>query len=289
MRSNGASDRSASAASEAAPSPSSGAIAATAAVAASASSSTCRSRSRRARSRASSSARHPLGRLDERLQLCEPECDRVRVARELLVASTCRDERGPCDARLAAPLELLVPAERVEHVELEGRARKPTLLELTRHRDQPLRRRRDVLARDRPAPCVCARAPVAEDAARDARVRPRPPAGAPRAPSRRPRRRIRPERRALLRRTPRIRRNRRTQHLRAHPGGARSPGRRSSSPRPVSPVTAFRPGPNVEVCLADEDEVLDPQATKHNRKDVRKRLQPTKRLYTRVLPALTPQ
>ena len=60
-------------------------------------------------------------------------------------------------------------------------------------------------------------------------------------------------------------------------------------PAPVSPVTAFRPGPNAELGLADEDEVLDPQATKHNRKDVRKRLQPTKRLYTRVLPAVTPQ
>ena len=202
---------------------------------------------------------HPLGRLDERLQLCEPECNRVRVARELLVAPTCCDERGPCDARLAAPLELLVSAEGVEHVELEGRARKPTLLELTRHRDQPLRRRRDVLARDRPAPRVCARAPVAENPARDDE------SGFAFRPQLRERRHV-----VLVEES--VRNVELCFDVRLGSGGTdgRSICARTQEepdglgedrlPRPCLSGHRIQAGTERQVCLADEDEVLDPQS-----------------------------
>ncbi len=110
---------------------------------------------------------HSLGRLDERLQLGEPERDGIGVARQLLVAAPRRAELAPGEASLAPQLELLRPAEGIEDVELERRTREPALLELARHRDQALRGGCDVLARDRAAPGVRPRAPVAEDATRD--------------------------------------------------------------------------------------------------------------------------
>ena len=110
---------------------------------------------------------HSLGRLDERLQLGEPERDGIGVARQLLVAASSRSELAPGEASLAPELDLLRPAVGIEDVELKRRTREPALLELARHRDQTLRGGCDVFARDRPTPGVRPRAAVAEDAARD--------------------------------------------------------------------------------------------------------------------------
>ena len=73
-------------------------------------------------------------------------------------------ERTPGLTRLPPPRGLLVADEGVEHVELVGGPGEPPLLELARHRDQPLRRGREILARDRPSPRVRPRAAVGEDA-----------------------------------------------------------------------------------------------------------------------------
>ena len=181
------------------------------------------------------SGRHAFGCVDERLQLGERERDRIGVARELVVPAPCGEELAPGEPRLAAPLQLLRSAERIEDVELERRPREATLLELAGHRDETLDRGRDVLARDRTAPRVRARAPVAEDPSSD--DEPRLALGPQlreraRAP---PRRRSPPARRAPPRRTPRCRRRRPTRHRPARRGAARSPARRSSCPPPSRP------------------------------------------------------
>ena len=77
------------------------------------------------------------------------------------------DELAPRRSCVASALQLLGTAERVENVELEGRPREPALLELAGHRDQPLGRRRDVLARHGPTPRIGTRASVPEDTTRD--------------------------------------------------------------------------------------------------------------------------
>ena len=66
----------------------------------------------------------------------------------------------------------------VEHRELVGRPREPTLLELPAHREQRLDGRGDILPGCGPPPGIGARAPVGEDAPRDHEASPRPPAGA---------------------------------------------------------------------------------------------------------------
>ena len=225
---------------------------------------------------------HPLGRLDERLQLCKPECDCIRVTGEIVIAPTCCDERGPCDARIAAPDELLLPAERVEDVELEGLTRKPTLLELTRHGDQPLRRRRDVLARDGSAPRVCAGAPVAEDAARDHET------GLALRSELRERRHVvlleEPVRYVEFRfdvrlgsgRTDRRGISARTQEEPDGLGEDRLPRARLSG-------HGIQTGTEPELGLADEDEVLDPQATKHESRADSNRQEPPFRSLMRIL------
>ena len=167
MRSSGARARSASAASDAAPSPSSGAMAAAAALAASASSSTCRSRSRRASSSCSSPGAMPsvasTRAWSSASRAANASASRVsssyrrRAARSSRHALRDSRRRSSCCGS----------AERIEDVELERRTREPALLELARHRDEALHRGCDILARDRPAPRVCARAPVAEDPPRD--------------------------------------------------------------------------------------------------------------------------
>ncbi len=65
------------------------------------------------------SCRHALGRLDEGLQLREPEGHGACVPGELLLTSPRGDELAPCEPCLATALELLRTAERVEHVELK--------------------------------------------------------------------------------------------------------------------------------------------------------------------------
>ena len=204
-----------------------------------------------------------FGVLDERLELREPRCGRVGVPRQLLVAAAGGAELAPRQRSLAAALELLGAAERVEDVELEGRAGEPTLLELARHRDQPFRSRRDVLARDRTTPGVRARAPVAEDAAgeHETGLALRPQLGERRhvvlveepvgnielgfdvrlgalAPDR-GRIRTRPEQQPHRLREDRL-------------------------PGPGLPGDRVQPGPEGQVGLPDEDEVLDPEPTKQS-------------------------
>ena len=91
----------------------------------------------------------------------------------------------------------------------------------------------------------------------------RPRAAARRAPRARRRRRIRRARRARPRRTPRS------------PAGPTAPASpltpRSSPiawakivfPAPVSPLRTFSPGAELELGLANEDEILDPEASQH--------------------------
>ena len=74
---------------------------------------------------------------------------------------------APRHAQPRAPAELLLAAVGIENVELIRRARQPALLELARHRHEPLGRGRHVLARRRAAPGVRAGAPVPEHAPGD--------------------------------------------------------------------------------------------------------------------------
>ena len=74
------------------------------------------------------------------------------VARQLVVAPPRRRELAPGGPGLAAAPQLLLAAERVEHVELVRGSGEPALLELAGHRDQPLGGGGEVLARDARAP-----------------------------------------------------------------------------------------------------------------------------------------
>ena len=76
-----------------------------------------------------------------------------------------RGQLAPREPRLAAAAKLLLAAVGVEHVELVRGPCQPALLELAGHGDQPLGGGSEVLARDRAAPRVRARAAVGEDAA----------------------------------------------------------------------------------------------------------------------------
>ena len=158
---------------------------------------------------------------------------------------------------------LLRAAERVEHVELERRAREPALLELARHRDEPLGRCGDVLAGDRASPRVRARAPVAEDAPRDHEP------GLAFGPQLR-------ERGELLVVEEAVRDVELRLDVRLRPLGADRRGIRPCSeeepdrlredrlPRARLPRDRVEPGRERELRLADEDEVLDPEPTKQS-------------------------
>ena len=71
-------------------------------------------------------------------------------------------ELPPRDSQPCAPLELLLAAVRIEDVELIRRAREPALLELARHRHEPLRGGSHVFARGRASPGVRPRAAITE-------------------------------------------------------------------------------------------------------------------------------
>ena len=109
--------------------------------AASASSVTCRSRSRSARSDvlASPGSSPPCPRRARAARRAAPP----RPPRRAL-SSSCRRRAAPssrqASAQLRAQPQLLLADERVEDVELVRRPREPALLELARHRDQPLGR-----------------------------------------------------------------------------------------------------------------------------------------------------
>ena len=178
------------------------------------------------------------------------------------------DAPPPALARRYAPrggAELLGAAERVEDVELVRRAREPPLLELAGHRDQSLRRRREILARDRPAPRVRPRSPVGEDAAREHEpglvLRPQLGEGLELVVLEEPVR----QRRARPRRTPRSpARTDRGRIAAWRRAAARSPARRSSCPLPSRRVSAFRPAASSSSAVADQDEVLDAEPTKQS-------------------------
>ena len=108
-----------------------------------------------------------LGRLDERRQLAQARLLRCGAARQLVVALAGGGELAPGEPGLAAPAQLLLADEAVEDVELVRRPAEPALLELARHRDQPLGGGGEILARHGAAPGVGARAAVGEDAPRE--------------------------------------------------------------------------------------------------------------------------
>ena len=105
-----------------------------------------------------------LRSLDERLELCEALSDSVGVASELVVAPAGREELSPGCGGVPSSSKLLGTDERVERLELERWTGKAALLELPGHRDQALGRSCKVLARHRAPPCVGARAAIAKDA-----------------------------------------------------------------------------------------------------------------------------
>ena len=119
--------------------------------------------------RAATPPRPPAARRCARRGRAAPRCAlrrRRRRARSPRGAVARRSSARQAARACAPPLELLRADERVQHVELVGGPREPTLLELARHRDQPLRRGGEILARDRAPPRVRPRAAVSEHAAR---------------------------------------------------------------------------------------------------------------------------
>ena len=148
-------------------------------------------------------------------------------------SSSCRLRAAPSSrqaaARLTSPAELLLAAEAVEHLELVRRPAEAALLELARHRDQPLGRGGGILSRDRASPRVRPRAAVSKDAPgrrRDSAEpnRARSPAqGRPGRTARRRRRSPRADRARPRRRPP----------GRAAPIAAGSPSPRAEARRPA--------------------------------------------------------
>jgi hypothetical protein len=114
--------------------------------------------------------------LDERLQLGEPRLDGGGVSDELVAPTSRRRQLAPRGRERGAAAKLLVAGERVEHVELIGGPREPPLLELTGHADEELGRPGHVLASRRATPGVGPRPAVGEDPAGedDARLALRP-------------------------------------------------------------------------------------------------------------------
>ena len=107
----------------------------------------------------------PFGVGRQRSELVESSLSRRRVARQLFVRAARRLQLAPgtpCRAHRLAGL-----GERVEHGELVARPPEPALLELAAHREQSLGGGGDVFAGGAPSPCVRARAPVGKDPARE--------------------------------------------------------------------------------------------------------------------------
>ncbi len=210
-------------------------------------------------------ARHEAVRvLDQRSQLREARRRRVGVAGKLVVAPPGGGKVAPGDAGLAAALLLLGPAERVQHVELIGGASQAALLELPRHGDQALRRGGHVLAGDRAPPRVRARPSVAEHAPREHDP------GFVLGPQLRQRRELLVVEEpvgdvelglhvGLSRRGP----DRRGIALRAE----QQPDRLGEDglPRPGLAGERVQARRQLEIRLADEDEILDPEAAQHGR------------------------
>ena len=163
-RSSGARARSASATRPDAPSPSSGASASPAAAAPSASSVTWRRRSRSARRRSSVSGSRPSVSSTSARSSASRASAAAASWRQLVVSPAGGAELAPGDPQRGASPELRLAGEPVEQVELVGGPGEAALLELPRHRHEPLGRGGHVLARSAAAPGIGARAAVREDA-----------------------------------------------------------------------------------------------------------------------------
>ena len=208
-------------------------------------------------------ARHEtLGPLDELPQLLEPlGAPRFR-ARELVPMPAGGRELPPGACVVGTQTELLLADERVEDVELERRPREAPLLELARHREQPLHERRKVLPRDCAAPGVGSGAAVGEDPPRRDEpglfLRPELGEGGELLVLEDPVREIEVRLDVRL--------------ARARPEVAGVPGRAEEEPDRLGEDRLAGPGlpgdrvqarPEAQVGLADEDEVLDAQAAEH--------------------------
>ena len=165
-------------------------------------------------------------------------------------------------ARVPSSRSLFLADEGVEHVELIRRSAEPTLLELARHRDQPLGRSGQILPRDRAAPGVRPRTTVGEDA---------PCENEPRLV-------LRPQLRQRFEITvveEAVRDVELSFDVGLRPGlpdgggialGAEQQADRLSKDRLAGAGLAaedVQPVPELQLSLADEDEVLDPEASQH--------------------------
>ena len=261
-RSSGATPRSAAAASARAPSPSSGSSASAAAAVASPSSATCRMRSRSPRSASSSPGSSPSVSSTS----AASSSRRARSASAPRSSSSRRRVASPRwrhASRASHATGLLVGAdERVEQVALVRWAGETALGELPREREQPIGRGDEILARDAPAPGEGARAAVGAHPARDdeARLVVRPEVA----------QRLEPllveepvghlELGLDVRLATRGADGRRVA-LRAE----QEPDRLGDDRLAGAGLARERdePGRELEVGLADQDEVLDPQSAKH--------------------------
>ena len=159
-RSTGESARSASAVSPAAPSPSSGSSASAAAAVPSTQLGQMPQTLALLTERVLQARLQPVRVLHERAQLGQPRLAGGRIAGQLLETPTGSTELTPGQPCLRPPTQLLFAAEGVEDGELVGRPGKPALLELARHRQQPLAERRHVLAGGAAPPGIRARPPL---------------------------------------------------------------------------------------------------------------------------------
>ena len=204
----------------------------------------------------------PVRVLDQRLELVQPRALGVGAVLQLLDAPPGRDEAAPRLPGLLPPRPLRRPGERVEQVELVRRPREPPLRELAGEREQPVGRGDEVVACHAAAPRVGARAPVGANAAGDDE----------------PRLVVRPE---VVERLEAVLVEEALRHveLRLHVGLR---ARRADEPRvtfrpeqqpdrlredrlPGARLAGERDEPRrqLELGLADEDEVLDPQPAQH--------------------------
>ena len=205
-----------------------------------------------------------VGRGDERAEVLEPVALRRRPSGELGVAAPRGGELAPGAAGLGAARRLLLADEAVEDVELVRGPSEAPLLELAGHGDQALAHSGQVLAGRGPSPRVGAGAAVGEDAAR--------------------------EHEPVLVRGPELGETLQTLLVeepgrevelgldvclvRAGPDEARVGFGAEEEPDRLGEDRLARPGlagdrvearPELEVGLADEDEVLDAEAPQHAR------------------------
>ena len=164
--------------------------------------------------------------------------------------------------RGAAAAQLLLAGEGVEHVELVRGPREPPLLELAGHRDQPLGRGGHVLAGGAAAPRVGAGAAVGEDPAREHEplLAVRPQLGERLEPVL-VEQAVRKVELGLDVRLGRAGADRPGVALRAE----QQPDRLGEDRLPRAGLAGDRvqPGRELELRLADQDQVLDPQPPEH--------------------------